>query len=271
MILEELLRERERLEFLLSSAMQDTTGKPEGSLRISKGRSAHDKDLTNVRFYQRKSQSDRVGTYIPKDKLQIAQALAQKTYAEKLTKTITPKLEMVNELITEYTDNLPESVYAAQSEVRQRLIQPYILPDEEYVAKWLDIPYEPNPKYSETRDQITANGELVRSKSEVIIADNLKMLGIPYKYEAPFKLKDGETIYPDFTCLNVRRRKVIYLEHFGRMDLQEYRTKEFFWKLRHYDAEGIIQGKDLIMTFEDGDNSFNFASYKNTIEDVLLG
>ncbi|WP_024866498.1 hypothetical protein [Butyrivibrio sp. FCS014] len=263
MILEDLRKEQLRLESLLMSAKKDMEQAPQGSLRITHtdGR---------VRFRHRENTQDRSGIYIPKDKLSIAKALAQKAYAGKFIKTIAPKLDMISELIKEYEINSSQAVFEAQNEIRQQLTTPYIMSDEEFVQKWLAIPYEPNLKHPENKDQTTANGEKVRSKSEVIIADNLKILGIPYKYEAPLTLPNNITIYPDFTCLNVKRRKVIYYEHFGRMGDPEYRDRDFFWKLRQYESAGIIQGKKLIMTFEDEDHHFDFSSYKNTIEEHLL-
>ena len=40
-------------------------------------------------------------------------------------------------------------------------------------------------------------------------------LSIPYKYECPLQLSNGMIIYPDFTVLDVKRRKVWYWEHRG--------------------------------------------------------
>ena len=59
----------------------------------------------------------------------------------------------------------------------------------------------------------TEKGELVRSKSELLIADMYYSLGIPYKYEAGVKLRGGIVRYPDFTLLRVRDRKEFYHEH----------------------------------------------------------
>ena len=272
-----LQEERHRLERLLLSAKQDKEHAPEGCLRVARGGK-------NPEFYHRETKEDRIGTYISRDRQSIAQALAQKTYAEKFIKTITPKLDLIDAMIIEYEANQPEMVYPSQNDIRQRLVKPYTIDDEEFARRWLEIPYEPNPKFPEKKDQKTANGEWVRSKSEVIIADNLKMLGIPYKYEAPVKIpttSEGNAyhamveapsslVYPDFTCLNVRRRKLVYIEHFGIMDSPEYRDREFFWKIRNYESAGIIQGKNFIMTFEDDDHTFNFANYRCAIEELLL-
>lgn len=274
-IINYLQEERHRLEKLLLSAEKDMKDAPKGCLRVARGGK-------NPEFYHRESKEDRIGTYISRDRQSIAQALAQKTYAEKFIKTITPKLDLIDAMIIEYEANQPEMVYPDQNDIRQRLVKPYIIDDEENARRWREIPYEPNPKHPEKRDQITANNELVRSKSEVIIADNLKMLGIPYKYEAPVlvpapsdraayqEMAGSAIIYPDFTCLNVRRRKLVYIEHFGIMDSPVYRDKEFFWKIRNYENAGIIQGKNFIMTFEDDEHPFNFADYRCAIEELLL-
>lgn len=272
-----LQEEKRRLEKMLLSAEHDKNNAPAGCLRVARSGQYQE-------FYHRKSKQERGGSYIPKDKIDVAQALAQKTYAEKFIKTVTPKLDLIDAMILEYEVNRSEMVYSKQTEIRQQLVKPYIIDDEEFARRWLEIPYEPNPKHPEKKDQKTANGEWVRSKSEVIIADNLKMLGIPYKYEAPVKIPatsegyayhamveaPSSLVYPDFTCLNVRRRKLVYIEHFGIMDSPEYRDREFFWKIRNYESAGIIQGRNFIMTFEDDDHTFNFANYRCAIEELLL-
>ena len=276
-IIDYLQEEKQRLEKLLQSAIQDKDRAPEGCLRVArKG--------DHPEFYHRASKEDRLGCYIHKDRIDIAQALAQKTYADRFIKSLNPKLDLIDSIIHEYETNQSEEVYTRQSEIRQSLIKPYLIKDTEFAKRWLGIPYEPNPKFPEKKDQKTANGEWVRSKSEVIIADNLKMLGIPYKYEAPVKIpatSEGNAyhamveapsslVYPDFTCLNVRRRKLVYIEHFGIIDSPEYRDREFFWKIRNYESAGIIQGRNFIMTFEDDDHTFNFANYRCAIEELLL-
>lgn len=263
LIITYLREEQRRLEKLLQSAQADVEEAPMGALRVAEKKDHHE-------FYHRQSKDDRSGDYIRKDQLSTAKALAQKAYAEKFIKTITPKLNRISELIKEYETNPSQAVFTSQKEIRQQLTTPYIMSDEEFAEKWLSISFVPNPKFPKNKDQTTANGEKVRSKSEVIIADNLKIMGIPYKYEAPLILPNNVTIYPDFTCLNVKRREIIYLEHFGRMGDPEYRDMDFFWKLRHYEAAGILQGKRLIMTFEDEDHHFDFSSYQKTIEEHLL-
>jgi hypothetical protein len=69
----------------------------------------------------------------------------------------------------------------------------------------------------------SANKELMRSKSEVIVANVLRSLGIEYSYEELLRMPDGGVREPDFT---IRRpgRSPIYWEHLGMLDLAGYRA-----------------------------------------------
>ncbi len=63
-----------------------------------------------------------------------------------------------------------------------------------------------------TTEYRTEKGELVRSKSEMNIANALFRTEIPYKYECPLTLNDGRVIYPDFTVLDVYNRRLVCWE-----------------------------------------------------------
>ena len=75
---------------------------------------------------------------------------------------------------------------------------------------------------------LTENGDLVRSKSEWIIADKLKAAGINYQYEQPLLL-DGVERFPDFTIRDEDSGIVWYWEHNGMLSDAEYRER---WKER---------------------------------------
>jgi len=92
-------------------------------------------------------------------------------------------------------------------------------------------------------------GEQVRSKSEVIIADALNRMKIPYRYEYPLYLQKTGTIYPDFTVLNVKLRKEMYWEHLGMLDDSMY-AENVVQKLTSYEQNEIFPGEKLILTFE---------------------
>ncbi|MCH4192124.1 MAG: hypothetical protein LKF52_07435 [Butyrivibrio sp.] len=87
------------------------------------------------------------------------------------------------------------------------MVLPYELPDDEYVEFWQQEEYvgfiaPAAPEPDNINGLYTEKGELVRSKSEKIIADKLFMMKIPYHYEKPLKLDSYGYVHPDFTVLN---------------------------------------------------------------------
>ncbi|WP_164586733.1 AAA family ATPase [Rhizobium ruizarguesonis] len=85
----------------------------------------------------------------------------------------------------------------------------------------------------------TTRGELVRSKSEVIIADLLHGLGLPYSYEQPFTGLNGSVRYPDFTVDDAETGRRILIEHLGMMDRPDYVRR---WKAKEkwYRNAGVV-------------------------------
>ncbi len=64
------------------------------------------------------------------------------------------------------------------------------------------------------------SGDMLRSKSEVIIANLLHERGVPFRYEKPLFAGDGTLRLPDFTI--TWAGKTYYWEHLGRLDLTDY-------------------------------------------------
>jgi ATP-dependent exoDNAse (exonuclease V) alpha subunit len=82
-------------------------------------------------------------------------------------------------------------------------------------------------------------GELMISKSEVIIANELATAEIDYEYERPFVGKDKSRRYPDFTIEDADTGITWFWEHLGMLGDAEYERK---WKLKlaWYEENGII-------------------------------
>lgn len=57
------------------------------------------------------------------------------------------------------------------------------------------------------------------------------------------------TLHPDFLCLNTRTRQEFYWEHFGLMNDPTY-SNNAAGKLRLYTENGILAGRNLIITME---------------------
>ncbi len=121
----------------------------------------------------------------------------------------------------------------------------------------------------------TDRGELVRSKSEWIIADKLNTEGIDYQYEQPLMLGGVERL-PDFTIVDDDSGVIWYWEHNGLLDNTEYRER---WerKLAAYRDDGILPlsegGGDngtLLITEEKRGAGLDSAAIVQNI-DVILG
>lgn len=157
---------------------------------------------------------------------------------------------------------------------RQSLITPFTMSDEKHREIWLmhklkersiSSPYPLDLDSGIT----TEKGELVRSKSEKIIADKLYMMDIPYVYECPLKLNKSNKIYPNFTLINTKTRKEFYWEHFGMMDNPEY-SENAIQKISKYQKSGHYLGKNLIATFETSDHFLTPKEIEGIIQEFLL-
>ena len=94
-----------------------------------------------------------------------------------------------------------------------------------------------------------ADGEKVRSKSEVILISLLEKYHISYEYE-PNVWIDGQLCRPDVKLSSPRDGREIYWEHFGRNDKQNYREKTAY-KIALYAENGIVLWHNFIATFDD--------------------
>lgn len=187
--------------------------------------------------------------YIPKKNIALARNLAQRDYDNKLLQEIDNRQKTVNRFLKEYPQTGIENTYEELNEYRKRLIHPIIETDEFYAKVWMNAPYVRKIIGEDVPVIFTENGERVRSKSEKMIADKLRQLGIPYRYEAPLRLGRNLELHPDFTILNVRERKEYYFEHFGMMDNPEY-VENALKRIELYEKNGIYPGDKLLFSWE---------------------
>lgn len=175
--------------------------------------------------------------------------LIQKSYIKKVLASLKIEKEFLEKTIGKYPETVAEDVYEHISDNRRQIIKPIVLTDEQYIQRWMNTPFSPKPITSEQPVFITLKGEHVRSKSEMIIADRLLANGIPYKYECPLKIKNG-VIHPDFTILKVSERRILYLEHCGKMDDPKYTESSVVKRVNDYSLAGVSLGDNLFLTFE---------------------
>jgi len=275
---EQLKARRLQLQNVLELKLKSQKTAPQGHLRI-----VHPADGRPPQFYHLTDPKDFNGSYIPRAQNQLIKKLAQKDYDLKLIKLLKAQLRALDKLldvtttksfaetagVTTITESKIAQLYSKLNHTRQSLITPVTLTDAQYIEEWQNISWQGRPFSEETSDYTTARGERVRSKSEVIIADTLKRLNVPYRYEYPLKLKGGQTFYPDFLCLNVRTRHELIWEHFGMMDDADY-LKKALWKLQLYNDNDYFLGFNLIITMESLRSPIKNRQFEQIIKKILL-
>lgn len=205
--------------------------------------------------------------YVGKKDVSALKMILQNHYNYKLLVRATNELNILKRFLHRINIQNIEVLYSELTEDMKRYIKPYAVSNEDYSKAWQAKAFKTHP---EAPDDIfiTSRNEKVRSKSEVIIADTLNTMGVPYKYERELVLGDGKIFYPDFTILNVRTREEIIYEHFGKMDDEAYSSRTLA-KLNTYAKNGFTLGKNLIATFENSTCALNRTTLIRTIENVL--
>ena len=265
---------------------------PEGRLRISQRKSG-------TYYYHVTGSSPEWGDYLPQTESKSIAQLVQKEYDQTVLAEMQRELKAIDRFLKSYHPENLQQVYSSMLPARRKLVQLLRLPDEEYASRWLAVKYKGKPFAEGSPELVTSRGERVRSKSEIIIADTLDRLKIPYRYEFPHQLKvrrnsrgQGDslcnpsgnkqgggrqhdssrrivTFHPDFTCLNLRTRREFIWEHFGRMDDPEY-IAETLGKFETYTANGIFPGESLIFTMETQERPLNPATVEALAKKFLL-
>ena len=275
------------LQKLLTKKMKSYEKAPQGRIRISQNGG-------HPEFYLVTERGSLRGKYLPHSQETLAHQLAQKDYDARLIKLLQKEISALQNYLKQ-TDKgraIPE-LYDPLCPARRSLITPATLPDEQYAVQWQKISWTSRPFSPDTPPLYTARGERVRSKSEVIIADTLYRYGIPYRYEFPLTLRRSDTtishndfdklnhrssvsgaqssviLHPDFLCLNTRTRQEFFWEHFGLMDDPEY-SKNVAGKLRLYTENGILPGRNLIITMETQTEPISTRTINLLIENYLL-
>ncbi len=121
----------------------------------------------------------------------------------------------------------------------------------------------------------TARGELVRSISEVVVADALHAEGVDYQYEKALRGADGVERYPDFTAEDAATGITVYWEHLGMLSDPTY-TRRWEKKLDWYKAMGLEpngpendNGERLVTSQNRLDGAIDSAQIRQQVRDVF--
>lgn len=261
-VINDLIARKSILDQLCSEISNRIKAAPEGRLRVTK-------KWNSYQYFQRATSSESVGKYIRNDQLPLAAALAQKDYDTKLLAALEKQLGAIDKFIKDYNPGAPVAIYEDLTAPRKQLVTPVFVGDEDYVKQWQSVPYEKMGFKPDDPVFYTDRGERVRSKSEVLIANELYRHGIPYRYEYPVYSGGVKMAVPDFNCLNVRLRKEYYWEHLGMMGKEDYANRNAA-KIEKYTLAKDFDETSLILTFETDRHPLNTRVIEEKIRTYLV-
>lgn len=230
---------------------------PDGTLSCAKNGS-------HYKWYQ---QFDNKRIYIPKKNRPLAEALAQKKYLSLLLKDLSREKRAVQFYLEHHPNTLHSDSLLLHPEFGS-LLAPHFIPINRELSDWINAPYEHNSKHPEHLLHKSTSGNLLRSKSELIIDTLLYKNQIPFRYECALTL-GKTTFFPDFTIRHPKTGDTFYWEHFGLMDDAEY-AKNACSKLQLYTSHGIVPSIHLITTYETKVNPLGFDMVEKIIEHYFL-
>ena len=246
-------------ENLLERCRKEFDSLPEGNL------SSRKKDGRNFYVHEYKSDDStgRCRRHIGEDSDLIRQ-LARKKYLEKFI----PQADRRRKFLAGHSDVDPAQIIDSMKGVYSTLPEEYFFGGHIRDAeKWAQAPYHMSGYKPDQKKQTTSRGLHVRSKSELLIAEKLYEFDIPFRYEEVIMIA-GRQYAPDFKILR-KSGKLVYWEHFGLMENQDYRHKNK-WKLSVYEHAGIVPWRNLIVTYDEYDGGINLAVIESEIRNKLL-
>jgi len=177
-------------------------------------------------------------------------------------------------LFTQLIKKYKKVSYAAVNRQLPRAYQGAFVPAGPEAAghiSWPPFTPSENPFHREDLIHHTSFGLAVRTKSEMVIAEMLYSMGIPFVYEKEVFVEEEDgnlkAVYPDFSV--PLGGEWFYIEHLGRLDLEGYRQRNAE-KLQNYHASGILMPGQLIFTMDGPGGVLDAGPVCEFLERVIL-
>lgn len=210
--------------------------------------------------------SEKKRAYIPKECRKLAEQLAYRRYLEELYSDMKDELKLMR-LQIRYSKRKYRHIELLQKQGFMELLMNQVGVEGE-LKQWQEEDYIRNPHYASELKIKVHDNLFVRSKSESMIAVMLMRYQIPFRYECQLQI-DNKVVYPDFTILHPKTKKLIYWEHFGMTDKYKY-CRDNYSKLIDYCGQDIWLGENLILTSETRNAPLNYEVIENRIKEFLL-
>ena len=205
--------------------------------------------------------------YIPKSERTLAEQLAIKKYLTQIEADCIQEKTVIDFYLRHHNPSKVEDLLINKPGY-QELLSSFFKPQSQIIQEWLNTSFEQNPKYPENKIHKTCSGNMVRSKSEALIDMILYTNRIPFRYECALQIGDYK-IYPDFTIMHPKTGKIIYWEHFGKMDDPKY-NRNVGDRIQIYINNEIIPSIDLIITYETSTHPLSVDEVEKIVNEYFL-
>lgn len=163
--------------------------------------------------------------------------------------------------------------------LKMRLPESYRTEDPDpgkYAEDGIRFTQSENPYFREHLIHTTSFGLVVRSRIEAAIAELAYAKGFYIMYEKGITLYGadgyGTTVYTDFILLpykNAPEEEWIYWEHLGLLSQEKYR-QQALKKLELYIRNGILPGKNLVLTADSLDGAVDMVSIGRILDSFCV-
>ena len=259
MLYEKAKRESERLNRKIEKIRNELAAMPKGKLHI-----VHDRNA--VRWYN--YLGNNIREYLNNSNIGLVRQLARKHYLSLLLKDLEHEKRAVDSYLRHHVELPWKSEQLLSNEDYLKLLYPLTQTKNQEYHDWAKEPYPRNLEYSKNLKFKIPNGQLVRSKSEALIAMILFKYNIPFRYECALEI-DGMIIYPDFTIRHPETGEFYYLEHLGRFDDPKYRLKNCN-RIHTYGLKGIYPSFNLLLTYETDDKPLDIEKVEKMIKEYFV-
>lgn len=200
------------------------------------------------------------------------QKMIRKTYLTNAANALKNDIALADQFLSAYT---PCDEQAVLRPLRERFA---MLPDAFFAPPDMVSCDELHSVSRTTKDQATFHpedlksttmtGAKIRSKSELFIAERLRIHEIDPGYETALLIPDLPFV-PDFTVRSKRDGRLYYWEHCGKIHDADYMARHRY-KLEKYEEYGIVPWKNLIITYDEPGGGLDARKLEAVIEGWLL-
>lgn len=194
-------------------------------------------------------------------------AYAEAEYCEKLLKILEKDIKTEENYLKCMDSGARTDVWNKIPAECRVLVDNYFKSSVQICREWELADFETNTFPMDNGDRyITKKGEHVRSRMELLIANLLFDLGIPYRYECRLNLGSSH-VYPDFTVMHPQTLEIYYIECFGMMD-DRYYAESALKKISQY--AGTDKYNRLIMLFDSSAAPLNVPDIEKLLRITFL-